>query len=84
MYNIKTNFLEYGSLMSAVKCHIGQLDFPLKLKVMIKSSKGCNDIYKLLNYKSITPKSQIKYANEGFIIDDKEWKKYIIVCHLNI
>ena len=26
MYNIKTNFLEYGSLIRAVKCFIGQLD----------------------------------------------------------
>ena len=68
--------------MRAVKFYIGQLDIPLKLKVIIKSSKSC--IYKLLNYKSITAKSHIKYANEGFIIDDKEWKKYIIVCHLNI
>ena len=32
--------------------------------------------YKLLNYKSITPKDHIKYANEGFIIDDEEWKTY--------
>ena len=85
MYNIKTNLLEYGSLIRAVKCYIGQLDnikipnnpvFPFKLKVLRKSSKGCNDIYKLLNYKSITPKAHIKYANEGFIIDDEKWKKY--------
>ena len=26
MYNIKTKFLEYGSLIRAVKCFIGQLD----------------------------------------------------------
>ena len=26
MYNIKTNVLEYGSLIRAVKCYIGQLD----------------------------------------------------------
>ena len=77
--------LKYGSLIRAVKCYIGKLDnikipnnpvFPFKLKVLLKSSKGCNDIYKLLNFKSITPKTHIKYANEGFIIDDEEWKKY--------
>ena len=85
MYNIKTNFLEYGSLIMAVKFYIGQLDnikipnnpvSPFKLKLLLKYSKGCNDIYKLLSYKSITPKAHIKYANEGFIIDDEEWKKY--------
>ena len=68
MYNIKTIFLEYGSLIRAVKCYTGQLDsfkipnnpvFPFKLKVLLKSSKGCNGIYKLLNYKSITPKAHI-------------------------
>ena len=37
----------------------------------------------MLNYKSITPKGHIKYANEGFIIDDEEWKN-IIVYHLNV
>ena len=48
MYNIKTNVLECGSLIRAVKCYIGQLDnikipnnqvFPFKLKVLLKSSK---------------------------------------------
>ena len=30
----------------------------------------------MLNYKSMIPNSHIKYANEGFTIDDEELKKY--------
>ena len=30
----------------------------------------------MLNYKFITPKGHIKYANEGFIIEYEVWKKY--------
>ena len=75
IYNIKTNFLEYGSLIRAVKCYISQIDyfkihnnpvFPFKLKMLIKSKVTMTYINCLLNYKSITPKALIKYANEGF------------------
>ena len=78
-------------IIRAVKCYMGQLDclkdhsfkmlnnpvFPLKLKSCLKSSKGCNYIYKLLNYKA-----HIKYANESFSIDE-EWEN-MIVYHLNV
>ena len=36
--------------------------------------KGGYDIYKLINYKPIMPKYQLKYENEGFIFELEEWE----------
>ena len=36
-------------------------------------------MYDLINFKLITPKSQIKYTNQGFIFTPNDWDKYYLL-----
>jgi hypothetical protein len=47
--------------------------------MLLKSKTGSKDMYKLLNYEAVTPTSQIRYRNQGFAFNSKEWEKYYIV-----
>jgi hypothetical protein len=83
----------YASLVEAVQsclCNLEALKddnlsticnpiLPLKLKLLLKSQRGCKDMYDLINTKSITPKSQIKYTNQGFSFTQSDWEQYYML-----
>ena len=93
IYRITTNFMHYASLVKAVKSYIKNLNdlkdnifstisnpiFPFKLQLLLKNQRGCKDMYALINFKSITPKSQIKYTNQGFIFTPSDWEQYYLL-----
>jgi hypothetical protein len=92
-YDITTHFLEYASLIKAIKTFIYNLDplnentfttlqnpiFPFKLNVLLKKKSGCKYLYEILNSKIIISKAQIKYANQGFIYEAKQWEQYYLI-----
>ena len=92
-YDIKTNFLNYASLVKAVKAFLNSLDninnktfitlqtpiLPFKIKIFLNKSVGNKAIYNLLNNKKIIPKAEIKYANEGFHFDSHMWEIFYIL-----
>ena len=47
-YNLQIDFMQYFSVRTAVK-------------TILKSNKGCRDMYKIINEKEIITKSQIKW-----------------------
>ena len=92
-YHISTNFLQYASLINATKSFIHNLNnltdeiftslknpiFPFKLGIFFKDQSGCKRMYELLNTQTITPKAQLKYANEGFLYDTREWEMFYTI-----
>ena len=72
-YDLQIDFKQYFSVRTAVlnyvmrkRTHIGptQLannNIPFNFKIILKSKKGCTDMYTLLNEKEIIPKSPIKW-----------------------
>ena len=92
-YHISTNFLQYASLINATKSFIHNLNnltdeiftslknpiFPFKLGIFFIDQSGCKRMYELLNTQTITPKAQLKYANEGFLYDTREWEMFYTI-----
>ena len=67
-YELQIDFMQYFSVRTAVlkQIHIGptQLtnnNMPFNFRIVLKSKKGCKDMYKVLNEKETIPKSQIKW-----------------------
>ena len=62
LYNIKTNFLQYASVMSAIKSYLKKLDIKIVSKLqtpivpyfpenILQNKKGCREFYDILqNY----------------------------------
>ena len=91
---IKTNFLEYESLIQAVKCfirnsplsgddlvrHAGPL-IPLGLSTFFTSQSACAEIYRVFVKDRNVPTAQKKFTEKGFTIENNLWKKYYILPH---
>ena len=72
-YNLQIDFMQYFSVRTAVlnyirkkEINIGPVslaknNIPFNVKTILKSNKGCRDMYKIINEKEIIPKSQIKW-----------------------
>ena len=83
-YELQIEFMQYFSVRTAVlnnirrkQIHIGpaQLtnnNMPFNFRIVLKSKKGCKDMYKVLNEKEIIPKSQIKW-NMVFGNETLDW-----------
>ena len=83
-YNMQIDFLQYFSVRIAVlnyirkkEINIGPVllannNIPFNVKTILKSNKGCRDMYKILNEKEIVPKSQIKW-NGIFETEKLDW-----------
>ena len=88
-YSIKSNFLEYATLIKAIKTFIDNINidnqkfvpmnnpiFPFNFRIFLKDKKGSKAIYKLLNKNNAVPTSQIKYFKLGYNFSAQKWKKY--------
>ena len=85
-YNMKTNFLEYNSLLRAVKIYIKksnvyetQIDIqkpslPENAKLLLSNVKGSKIFYNLINKTISIPVAQSKYQN--IVMNTQDWKKY--------
>lgn len=88
-YNI-TNFLNYQSLLKAIKTYLKQCDFTIdiipfqniekpkvafSLKEMLKDDKGCKRIYKIFTKMSIVHPAQSKFEKNKYNISKQEWKQ---------
>ena len=83
-YNLQIDFMQYFSVRTAVlnyirkkEINIGPVslannNIPFNVKTILKSNKGCKDMYKILNEKEIIPKSQIKW-NGIFETENLDW-----------
>ena len=83
-YELQIDFMQYFSVRTAVlnyirrkQIHIGptQLtnnNMPFNFRIVLKSKKGCKDMYKVLNEKEIILKSQIKW-NVVFGNEPLDW-----------
>ena len=90
-YNINTNFLEYNSLLRAVKLCIQKYDIqethidlqkpslPENAKVLLMNIRGSKVIYNIVNKTNCVPNSQIKYEKISPIMNTLGWKKYYIL-----
>jgi len=83
MFDIKTNYLELHGLLSAIKKYmrtrqihlsnkIQSPTLPFHIATIIKSKKGTNDLYTLLNQNDSVPTAQIKWQ-QLYDIDDSTW-----------
>ena len=73
--HVQCHFLEFLGIKTAVENYIRQLGIdlitdpfpltnrvlPFNVELILKSSKGSQDMYKLLVYKTVSPKSQAKW-----------------------
>ena len=83
-YNLQIDFMQYFSVRTAVlnyirkkEINIGPVslannNIPFNVKTLLKSNKGCRDMYKILNENEIIPKSQIKW-NGIFETENLDW-----------
>ena len=86
-YGIQCHFLEFLGIKTAVENYIRQLGIdlitdpfpltncvlPFNVKLILKSNKGSQDMYKLLVYKTVSPKSQVKW-DQMFHNVELNWK----------
>ena len=84
-YNVQTNFIEFTGIKTSVELYIRRTEIdlgsdvsyncyiPFNVKIIMKTAKGCKDIYKLLNSKNVTPISQGKW-NRIFENVNLSWK----------
>ena len=87
-YNLCSHFLEYASLVKAVKKYIYDTlsitniqnviitnpIFPFKLQLFLITTKGCKEMYNILNKSTIIPTAQTKYSNLGYMLSAQEWR----------
>ena len=72
-YNLRTNFIEYMGIRTLVETYIRRnqihlgteslfnCHWPFKLKLIMKSLKGSQDMYTVLTCKNLVPTSQLKW-----------------------
>ena len=86
-YNVNINFLQYNGLVRSIldwkkKLNIenikkkveNPMNIPFGFKIYIKSKKGSQDMYKLLNESKETPTGMIAW-NKKYDFDKNEWKR---------
>lgn len=92
-FKIKTNFLEYGSIISAIKSSMGQIDncnvsyqmpfIPINLSILYRNKKGCKYFYDILNNKNKNINKQnyhLKWENDlKRDISNDAWKIFNII-----
>jgi hypothetical protein len=92
-YNINTHFLNYASLINAVKAFVHTQTsltvtefitikipiLPFKLTFLLNKNTTSKVMYNILNSKITTPKSQTKYASKGLVFDHLTWTKYYVL-----
>ena len=96
-YSIKTNFLEYYRVTSAVKIHLKKLQvdpkainkpvYPNQVKILCKSNKGSQDFYKSLNHKDLSVgTTPLLYWNTTFNLTDTEriGRHVFQICHKTV
>ena len=80
-------FLEFLGIKTAVENYIRQSEIdlgtdplpltncvmPFNVKLILRSKIGSQDMYRLLTYNTVTPKSQTKW-NQIFLNTDLNWK----------
>ena len=85
-YNVSINFLQYSGPVWSVQDWKKTLNLqnirnkevnpvlPFPLQVYLKSKKGTQDMYKVLNENNESPSGKISW-NKKYNLDDNEWKK---------
>lgn len=83
-YDLQINYMQYYGVRSAVELYIRKIGIamnidsltncfiPFNIKLLLKSRRGCRDMYQVLNKKEIIPNSQIKW-NRIFEIPHLNW-----------
>ena len=86
-YGLHCHFLEFLGIKTTVENYIRQSEIdsctdplpltncvmPFNVKLILRSKKGSQDMYRLLTYKTVSPKSQTKW-NQIFLNTDLNWK----------
>ena len=86
-YGLHCHFLEFLGIKTTVENYIRQSEIdlctdplpltncvmPFNVKLILRSKKGSQDMYRLLTYKTVSPKSQTKW-NQFFLNTDLNWK----------
>ena len=88
-YNVNINFLQYSGLVRSIQVWKKTLNLqnirnkgvnpvlPFPFQVYLKSKKGTQDMYKVLNENNEPPSGKISW-NKKYNLDDNEWKKIYI------
>ena len=83
-YDLQINYMQYYGVRSAVELYIRKIGIamnidsltncfiPFNIKLLLKSRRGCRDMYQVLNKKEIIANSQIKW-NRIFEIPHLNW-----------
>ena len=95
-YNLRTNFIEYMGIRTSVETYIRRnqihlgteslfnCHWPFNIKLIMKSLKGSQDMYKILTCKTLVPTSQLKWERI-FENTHLDWKQIYSVpakcCH---
>lgn len=86
-FEIKTNFLEYSTLIKAIKLFVfryggnnisskaSQPFIPQNIKVLMSYKSGCKQIYKILCKCNTIPTAQCKWKELGYDFPEEQWKK---------
>ena len=91
-YRIQCNFLQFQGIKTAITNYMQQSNIdlsidplplthcviPFNIKIILKHRKGSQDMYRLLTYKTVLPKSQTKW-NGVFQNIDLNWKNIYTV-----
>ena len=96
-YSIKTNFLEYHRITSAVKLYLKKFKFdpktlhrpvyPNQVKILRNSEKGSQDFYKCLNYQGVNiENSPLRYWKNVFDLSASEntWRYIFKICYKTV
>ena len=93
-YNIKTNYLEYFKVISALKqfkksCSpVLHNSLSNDMAILLSRSNICKEFYRrLVQKKASTPlRSEEKWLSEGSIVQDSiiNWKKKLIIYHSSV
>ena len=87
-YNVNINFLQYSGLTRSVldwkkklklediRNKLANPILPFPVQVYLKSKKGTQDMYNLLNKNNDPPSGKISW-NKQYKFEDNEWKKNI-------
>ena len=91
-YVINTNFLEYNSLLRAIKSYMHKYDnqetliidlqkpsLPDSAKLLLSNRKGSKAIYNVINKTNCIPIAQSKYEIMGLVTNTQVWNKYYIL-----
>lgn len=86
IYNVNINFLQYSGLVRSIldwkktlnleniKNKVANPVLPFPVQVYLKSQKGTQDMYKILNENKDPPSGKISWGKK-YNFDEEEWKK---------